>query len=434
MNSPAAFILAATLAPLAADQVRMTDGGQLGGRILALDEQSLSLKTPLAPDTVRLRTESIQSVSFEIPEASRPEHDARVVLINGDRLPCDLISINQEHVRVSTRYTGALDIRRSDISSLQLGIRPREVLYQGPVDADDWQVANEWHLEEGRLVSSGKGSVSRRIEKLPDSFSIQFEIAWNQQPNLEFYFCSSETRSGGGKLDRYYLQFGSAGFAIQRQSSGETTYQSLGDAPMLPDSFSDSKATVEIRVDRRIKRIELLIDGEFVGRFNDPLPAPPEGDILIFSSNAQAAETHRVGNIAVRSWSASRDRHDSEDRGEADGDSIIDNSGQRFTGELTGTRGEGADAVFLFKSPHLPEPLEIPATAASTLFFAKPDPKAARPPMIIGLHEHGLLSVASCTFSGEAIRLTHPLLGEFELNRSALTSMTRRQNAKATEP
>jgi hypothetical protein len=88
----------------------------------------------------------------------------------------------------------------------------------------------------------------------------------------------------------------------------------------------------------------------------------------------------------------------------------------------------------LFESPHQPDPIRIPANQVSTLFFAKPDPKAARPPMIIGLHEHGLLSVAACTFTGERMNLSHPLLGDLSLDRTALTSMARRQDEPTTEP
>lgn len=429
-----AILMLGTLTPLAADQVRTSDGGVISGRITGLDATALSLESEHAPQPIRIKPEQIRSVSFAEDAVQRGDHDARIVLINGDRLPCDIQEIDSGHVVATTGFSDALRIPRESIASVQLGIRPREIVYQGPTREEDWKIADAWRFENETLISVGKGSASRTIEDLPRSFSLQFRIHWNQAPNLEFYFCSSENRAGGGKLDRYYLQFNSAGFGIQRQSSGDTTYQSLGNASLTPDDFSDSEALVEIRVDRRIRRIELMIDGEIVGRFHDPLPEAPEGDGFILSSNSQASDVHEIRDIVVRAWSANRDRHDSEDRGDAPGDSLIDHSGQRFTGKLLGTTKEKSATLYLFESPHQPDPIRIPANQVSTLFFAKPDPKAARPPMIIGLHEHGLLSVAACTFTGERMNLSHPLLGDLSLDRTALTSMARRQDEPTTEP
>ncbi|MCU0795111.1 MAG: hypothetical protein MUF31_04165 [Akkermansiaceae bacterium] len=428
------FLLLAGLPALLADQVRTTDGGLISGRVTSLDSHALSLETELAAEAVQVKPDQVQSVTFDEDSVQRGDHDARVILINGDRLPCDLKRIDDKHVHVATRYSEDLKIARKSISSLQLGIRPRQTLYQGPSDSEDWTVDDAWSFENGVLTSISKGSAFREVEDLPSSFSLQFQIEWTQIPNLEFYFCSSEARAGGGKLDRYYLQFNSAGFGIQRQSSGDTTYQSLGEANLLPDSFTDSKALVEIRVDRKIRRIELLIDGEVAGRYNDPLPEAPGGSLFVLSSNSQASGVHRVSNIVVRAWSANRDRHDSEDRGDGEGDSLIDNTGQRFTGRLIGTGKSDKGMIFLFKNPHQEDPLQVPEDRVSTLFFAKPDSKSERPPMIIGLQEQGMLSVGACTFAGDEMKLTHPLLGEFSLKRNALTSMARRLENPPTDP
>ena len=59
-----AILMLGTLTPLAADQVRTSDGGVISGRITGLDATALSLESKHAPQPIRIKPEQIRSVSF----------------------------------------------------------------------------------------------------------------------------------------------------------------------------------------------------------------------------------------------------------------------------------------------------------------------------------------------------------------------------------
>lgn len=426
------LLFASIVVPAAADLVTLSDGGRLTGSVTALDGDTLTLDSPLSPDPVRLRAGGISQVRFDEQETTTATHDARLILTNGDRLPCDLTAISPESVRVSTGFAGELEIARASIATLQLGIRPRRVLYSGPRSLKDWNISEGWQLDAGALVSNGRGSISRALEPMPKTFSIQFDLVWREPPNFQFYFCSPSEIPGGGKIDRYYLQFGSAGFELKRQSSGPATYHTLGSIARRPSSFPDSRATVELRVDLSARRIEMLIDGEPSGRFDDPLETAPEGNRIIFVGNEDKPGAHRIEGIKLRAWNPAGDRQLDENRGDTEGDSFIDIDGERFTGKLIGRAPDDA-SIILFKSPHDPKPWRVPVDRVSTLFFSKPDPDAAKPPLVVGLADHGFLGAGSCRFGSRKATLTHPLIGEIAIDRTAIRSVVRREEKPEEE-
>jgi hypothetical protein len=83
--------------------------------------------------------------------------------------------------------------------------------------------------------------------------------------------------------------------------------------------------------------------------------------------------------------------------------------------------------VVVYKGPHHPEPVELPASDVSTLFFAHPaetDP-VKRPPLVLGLRGRGSLGVTGCTFEGDFIAAEHPLLGKLSIRREAVARLER---------
>jgi hypothetical protein len=426
------LVLAMLAAPAGADLVTLSDGGRLTGSVTALDGDTLKLDSPLSVEPVLLRAGGISQVRFDNGPESAATHDSRMVLTNGDRLPCDLAAITPDSVRVTTGFAGEMDIARGSIATLQLGIRPRKLLYSGPASLKGWIISDGWQLDDGTLVSNGRGAISRTFDPMPDSFSIQFELVWREPPNFQFYFCSTSEIPGGGKLDRYFLQFSAAGFELKRQSSGPATYHTLGAITRRPASFPNFRTTVELRVDLPSRRIEMLLDGEPAGRFDDPLETPPDGKHIIFVGNEDKPGAHRIGNIRLRAWNPAGDRQLGEDRGDSDGDSLIDIDGDRFTGTLIGTAPDDA-SVILFKSPHHPEPMRIPVERASTIFFTRPDPAAAKSPLVVGLADHGFLGADSCRFGSRKATLAHPLIGEIGIDRSAIRSVLRRETRPEQE-
>ena len=90
-----------------------------------------------------------------------------------------------------------------------------------------------------------------------------------------------------------------------------------------------------------------------------------------------------------------------------------------------------------YKGPHHPEPVELPLSEISTMFFARPDdgtsPAIAAPPLTLGFRGRGSLGVSGCTFNGEQIVAKHPLLGDLEIRRDAVASLQRKAEKPGNE-
>jgi len=422
---PLLATLGATSLP--ADEVRLEDGSSITGEVLGLDAgAALKIAVPIAPEPLSIRADQVSKVTLSHEADSTSERDATLTLTNGDRLPCDVLGISEKHVKVLTDIGGELEIDRSWVSSLQLGIRPRSILYQGPTGLEDWKVDEGWHFEDNALSSEGRGSVSRTFESLPNSFSLSFLLTWAQRPNFQVYFCSEHDEAGGGKHDRYYLQFNAAGFELKRQSSGESTYHTLGTIQRTPDGFNEPRVSIEMRVDRDNQVIHLYLDDKLEGTFSDPLATAPEGTGIIFLSNLKGGEGHRVSKIELREWDSIGDRHQSEDRGEGEGDALIDHEGQRFSGQLIDVRSTDGDSAVFFKSPHFPKPLEIPMSQVSTIFLSRPTDSGTPSPLMLGVAGGGFLSASDCRFVEDQVELDHPMLGSMKIDRRSVRNMVKR--------
>ncbi len=418
--------------PACSDQLTLTDGGSLSGEVVSMEaDGTLTIEAEVATEPLVVRPDRIRHVSFGGTSPAVADHDARVLLANGDVLPCDLLGINDEELMVSTSFAGELAIPREVVSRMQLGIRPRKKVLGGIGDREAWNISEEdWLVIDGALVSSGTGHAGRAVENLPASFSISFTLAWEGRPSFKVFFCSDPTKGSGGKLDRYYLQFNTAGFELKRQSSGQTSYHPLGVVARGPGAFEDRKMRIELRVDRVAKMIHLFINGEHEGRFPDQLDDAPTETGIVFASGTKTDNGHRISDLEVREWDASGDRHKSEERGDETSDAVIDHDGQRFSGSLLETDATAGVPNLLFQSPHLEDPLVIPVDRISTIFLAGTTEVTETSHLFFGLGRNGRLSAASGRFDDKEIHLEHPLLGKLVLDRSAIASLDRRESEK----
>jgi len=411
-----------------ADTLELQGGGKLNGTIKSITPEGvITADLEISETPVSIHANKVTEVNFGNSSA-KFDHDTMLTLINGDRIPCDLLSISDSDLTVATDYAGELKIPRKILTTAQLGIRPRKTIYSGPKNLINWNVEDNWHFEDGSMISDGRGSIARNFPLLPDSFSLSFRLKWADRPMFKIYFSSETPATTGGKHDRYFLQVTTAGMEIKRQSSGRNPYHSLITVNRSHDSFADHEARFDIRIDNRQRRILLYIDGQLEGQAADPLPVIPEGKIVILQSDSSDAEAHRVSDIILREWDASGERHRSEDRGDLVEDALINNKGERYGGRLLGSKGSKKELTILFKNPHAKDAFEIPATDISTLFFAKGEAEEESPTSLsLGLAGTGSLVAQSCTFGPDQVSLTHPLLGPMKLDRDVVKQLRRRE-------
>jgi hypothetical protein len=421
-----AFLLALLL-PAAADEVTLADGSRLSGTVTALaDGGQLLLTSDLSFEPFQLKAESLRRVDFATEGKSSDEHDALVVLANGDQLPADLAGIDAGTVTLRTSFAGEIRIPRESVRTIQLGVRPRKLIYRGPDDEFGWNIKSGWRFDSRRFTADNSGTVSREFD-IPGSFALKFRVAWRNSPNVQVYFADDSLETTG-KADRYYLQFGGSGLELKRQQSNEgNAYLSMTSIPGDPADFTDNDLDIELRVDRKLGLVHLYLDGIFEGKFPDPVKVAPSGKGIMFRSNLGGDDSQSIDNIEIREWDAAADRHRGEERGDEKQDVLITRGSDRSNGSILGLT-EGKDGgTIRYKGPHHPEPVDFPLSEVSTLFFARPAAaaEAAAPPLKLGLRGRGSLGVTACTFGEEFITARHPLLGEINIRRNAVASLER---------
>ncbi|MGL5017438.1 MAG: hypothetical protein ACRDBP_04845 [Luteolibacter sp.] len=433
-NSSLPWLLALAVSALGsatADQLTLTGDARLTGTVRAISDAGVvELDSALAPAPILLKAEAVAKVEFSTPEANSAPPGTLVELANGDLLPANLESLDGQNLTITTPHAGRLTIPRVALKSMQLGVQKRRAIYSGPKDAEEWSrgidESKQWKFSGGSLVSNGSATASKEFN-IPHQFILKFTLKWQANPSFQIFFADPLT-PGVDLVDRYYLQFNSAGLEIKRESSTGKRFQTVILFARTPDQFPNNQVDVEIRVDRKSSRLHLRLNGEPEGAGIDPVSTPPLGNGVKLVNSSAPALSQEIRGIEIAELDNVRARHRSEDRGNPSEDSLISRDEDRWSGKLVKISQNPDGAVFHFKSDFQDTLLELSEKDVSTIFFSQPENAPApdpSPPFALRLAGEGSLRVSSSIFSPEDITAQHPLLGPLKIKRSGVVAMER---------
>jgi hypothetical protein len=427
--SAAVFLISAGL--LSADHIMLSGDGRLSGTVRSINAEGvIELDSPLAPEPVLLRGDAVRKVTFgEGGPGKVPS--SRLELNNGDILPVEIESLDDNQIQVISPVVGKLSIPRTSLKSLMLGIHPNRVVYSGPTSETDLKPEGpqpeNWSHEEGVLTVKGAGRVVRKFEPLKQ-FIVRFTMEWHNNPAIQFYFADPLAPPSQTVADRYYFQFNGSGMELKREAvNGGKRFISFAALNRRPDQFPNSRLKIEIRVDRPNSLLYLFINDEPEGRFKDPVETPPQGGGIAIVSTAGNDSEVSFSGIEMLEWDPQGDRYRTEDRGDPKTDSLIERRGDRFGGKLISIGEGAAGKTFRFKSDFQDEPIELPEAEVSTVFFKEPTVREAvrEHPFALRLQGDGIIRVSACSFPGDRIEAVHPLLGPLVFSREGVTALER---------
>jgi hypothetical protein len=434
LNAWLALVLAAT-GVLRADNLILADDARLTGTVRSINEAGVvELATALSPEPLLLKAGAVEKVEFSVPATTADPADALIELANGDLLPAGIESLDDKNLNVITADAGRLSIPRTVLKSMQLGVREQNIVYRGPKNSEEWSLyadrAKNWQFANDALTANGPSQAARDFEA-PSQFILKFTLKWQANPMFKIHFADPLTPKVE-LVDRYFLQYGSAGLEIKRESSQGKRFQTVIQLPRTPDQFPSNELAVEIRVDRKTSRLHLLLNGEPEGAGVDPVGEAPPGTGVVLINNSPAGPVQEIRGIEIVELDDAGTRHRTEERGDAKTDSLISREEDRWGGRLIGIRKGPDGAVFSFKSDFQEEPLELAEADVSTVFFAKPAQTDAPAPVhqfVLRLRGEGSIRVSSCAFSAEDVSARHPLLGALQIRRAGVSGLER-WNAK----
>ena len=365
--------LAGTAPPHAvADNLFLDGAERLSGCVRAINaDGSVLLETPLAPEPVTLKPNSIKKILLSDHPDKSPNATCGVTLSNGDILPGDVETVDGTNLTLNSSIGGHFVIPRTSIYSLQLGAHQANAIYAGPDGLDGWTrdpaTADHWAFSNEAFHVRGSGKISRDFD-LPQQFIVRFKLAWVNDPNIKVCFATA-LGSGEAPVDRYYLTFNGAGIEIKREASSGRHFTPIATLQRLPKQYPGKHVTIEIRVDRLGKTLQLLLNDEPEGPFKDPLDKAPAANGLIIESIIDEASSLQLSHIELLDWNLKGERRRSEDRGDVTKDVLITGDSQRHSGALVEVKKGQEGLLYVFKSAFQDDALEVPEGEISTLFF-----------------------------------------------------------------
>lgn len=425
-----ALILVMTAYSAIADEVLLKGDVKLSGGILGItDDGTITLHTPISEKALILSADQVEKVSFGNAGKDIELPMQRIELLNGDILPVKVTSMVKNIFNVESPILGSMAIPRDMITTLQLGIVPKKVIYSSPKGIDDWShddpVQQAWSYSDGRFLARGPGVLTRDMN-LTEKFILKFTFGWQSQPNFQFGFAHAPW-PGDKSQDRYLVEFNGFGFGVFRETPNHPR-SPIFQSARSPEQNIKRQMAVEISVDRIIGLLEIRINGVLEGRFLDAREPIPAGTCVSLVSLSPKTRNNGqyLQDLMILDWDDRGDRHRSEERGDGNADSFIGRNGERFGGKLESVHANGTSTVYVFKSDFQNEALELPEEEVSTLFFssqAEPFKSATTGDLIVGLRGQGYMRVSSCIVEQDSVRIDHPLLGSLKFGRDGISSL-----------
>jgi hypothetical protein len=420
------YLYLATL--VGAAEISLSGDNKITGEVVVMDEQgTVTLAVPYANQPLRLNADKITKIDFGKSELQYEIPHQNLTLINGDSFPVEIRGLDDKVLQIRSPVLGDIDVPREIIDTLDIGIFAKKTIYTGPNKIGEWKngvdEVIDWKLNNGRLTASSNSLIYRDMN-LPESYKVRFKLGWDSNPNFTFYFGDPMDYTGKA-VNRYYLQFGRAGIEIKRELTTKGSGATIKMIPRPLEGFTDKEVWVEVRVNRKDSRLEVYLNDKLEGRFEDPYPDIPNGKAIAFHSRSMAESQITLSGIEVCEWEDRGERHRSEERGDGKEDAIIGRHGERFGGRIISITDGEEGKVYRFKSDFQEDPIDLPDSEVSSIFFTiLPDSK---PNKFEGMNLHfqnqGSIQVSKCTINDNNIKITHPLLGDLEMNRQVVSRL-----------
>ncbi|MGB0992971.1 MAG: hypothetical protein ACPG32_10945 [Akkermansiaceae bacterium] len=413
--------------PAHADEVSLSNGDKLSGTIKELSDQGLTLDSPLAKTPLQVKSSAVRKVTFDDEKTAPPVHPERLTLINGDVLPCKVISMDKETLHFSTQYAGEFRVARNQLRALQFGITKEKLIYDMDGTFDGWTTKNgSWSVSKNTSYScSGSGQLAREFD-LPENFRVQCMLEWQEVPNFSFRFCGENDRSST-KQNTYEFIFNSAGMQLQRYENANQPAASMASIPFKPGDFASRSVLLDFRVNRSNGTVSLSINNTLVATWYDPFDSKAAGNFMVISSRVSKGKACTISKFKVTDWRNSSLPRRRLKVNNAETDFIIDDEANQLSGNLLSISGkETNQRTVILEKEHSEDPLSVPDRKISSLYFKiNPDAKPlAVSPFKATLHGQGSISLTSPSISGGKISSTHPILGKVSLNTKMLRQIT----------
>jgi len=230
---------------------------------------------------------------------------AAIYLSNGDLLPGNVVSLDNDKLVVDTWYAGRININRLMVKSLSPNIGVSSLVYEGPTALSEWTTYRsggnqaQWRCKNGVLSALQSYPIGRVIEGMPDVVDMQFDAAWRSgYPSFYFMFYMDNVQE---QRNGYMLQVSGGSLYLQRFTpesgssnlGGNSNYEGFNNGVCRAAKFN-------LLVDKTKKTFTLLINGSLVKQWTDSGNFVGKGNGISFRSNNNG--DLRISKIRISQW------------------------------------------------------------------------------------------------------------------------------------
>ncbi len=224
-----AIVAIGQVQPVSADEATLvwSNGDALQGELVGADDSSITWKSPLFNEPLKIRLSAISSVSFAKKKADADPKLFRILTRNGDVLFGELKEVSEEALTFEGPRYGRFTIDRKQLQSIQKSSGGGGVIYSGPRGLEGWQPAfrrsaddnaangprvlnfaraaiggaaaqpaaeakaqnSSWtESPDGSIVTNKLDAALFLDQKLPQQYEVEFEIESKKRPTFVLVF------------------------------------------------------------------------------------------------------------------------------------------------------------------------------------------------------------------------------------------------------
>ena len=285
------------------DLLRLLNADKVHGSLIGVDpDKGLAWKSPSIVDPVHFKLDHLALVKLadQKPEGAA-EHKSIVHLTNDDSFKGDIVELNEHGLVLDTWYAGQLYIRRIMLKSIQPNSGTTRIVYEGPTDASEWQIAgNSWRVAGKKLIVQNNGTIGRQFDNLPDKIELAFNANWRGYVALTIQLFGADPLASGGT--QYSLNLRSSQASMYRYENGKQTMLWNNSITQMRRDASTGKTVGDFKfyLDLKDNQFLLEINGKEVKRWTDPNATLKNGGCISF--NGQQYGNCEISDIRVTQW------------------------------------------------------------------------------------------------------------------------------------
>lgn len=300
----------------AQESLHFRNGDALFGTFEGMPKNDrLRWKHPSAVKVMEMKTGNVAEIHFDsdgVESMGSPVGACEVLFTNGDAFRGQIESFDGTNFVFETTFAGKVSANREAVKLVRFSPEDSEPVFEGPEGLEGWTMgdvkvegAGIWKYAKGGFYANKAASIAR-IVGMPDSSSLEFDMAWKDTFNLAIALYTDylqpvslrdkdiEPNFGGF----YSLQLNPRSANVLLVTKG-IPLQFLGQQIM--NQFDrKNQAHVEIKCSKTQNIIALYVDGALVRQWKDPngFNGQGRGIRLVHQGNGSV----RLRNIKVRQW------------------------------------------------------------------------------------------------------------------------------------